>query len=50
VPNLRIHGVEWSAQRIPTTVNLDFLDSEEEDEEQEEEKKEEEEKKRKEWM
>jgi hypothetical protein len=23
---LRIEGVAWSAQRIPTTVNLDFLD------------------------
>jgi hypothetical protein len=26
VPNLRIEGVGWSAQRIPTVVNLDFLD------------------------
>jgi hypothetical protein len=23
---LRIEGVSWSAQRIPTVVNLDFLD------------------------
>jgi hypothetical protein len=23
---LRVEGVAWSAQRIPTTVNLDFLD------------------------
>jgi hypothetical protein len=26
VPTLRIEGVAWSAQRIPTVVNLDFLD------------------------
>jgi hypothetical protein len=26
VPNLRIEGVAWSSQRIPTVVNLDFLD------------------------
>jgi hypothetical protein len=25
---LRIEGVAWSAQRIPTDVNLDFLDLE----------------------
>jgi hypothetical protein len=25
---LRIDGVAWSAQRIPTAVNLDFLDPE----------------------
>jgi hypothetical protein len=25
---LRIDGVVWSAQRIPTSINLDFLDSE----------------------
>jgi hypothetical protein len=26
VPNLRIEGVTWSAQRIPTVDNLCFLD------------------------
>jgi hypothetical protein len=26
VPNLRKNGVAWSAQRIPTAVNLGFLD------------------------
>jgi hypothetical protein len=26
VPNLRIEGVAWSAQRIPTVVNFRFLD------------------------
>jgi hypothetical protein len=26
VPNLRIDGVVWSAQLIPTVVNLGFLD------------------------
>jgi hypothetical protein len=28
VPNLRIEGVVWTAQQIPTAVNLDFLDPE----------------------
>jgi hypothetical protein len=28
VPNLRIEGVVWSAQRIPTAINLGFLDPE----------------------
>jgi hypothetical protein len=28
VPTLRIDGVAWSAQRISTAVNLDFLDPE----------------------
>jgi hypothetical protein len=26
VPNLLIEGVSWSAQRIPTAVNLGFQD------------------------
>jgi hypothetical protein len=28
VPNLRIEGVTWLAQRIPTAVNIGFLDPE----------------------
>jgi hypothetical protein len=28
VPNLLVEGVSWSAQRIPTAVNLNFLDPE----------------------